>query len=207
MDFEDKILKDDLLAIIPANKTKLNKPMLIIKDSSTFSDNYFAVYHYSEDFEKELTFALPTKNRKTNQILTLSAATKIINKIPFGVLSFQYDDIPYGVSVNHVYKNGKLYFHCATSGFKLHAINKRVSYLIVEDLGINEAMATHNHNSVMIQGTLLLEEDEAIKKEVLLLLMQHLAPSNHKNITRAMVTNTNILVLDIDYIHGKSHIR
>lgn len=198
---------NNLLNIFTSKQTKDHQPILVIKDHVEIKDTAIKTYHYQDDFEKELNFSLPSKNRKTKQMISLQESIAIINKIPYGVLSFQQDDIPYSVAVNHIYKNNKLYFHCAKNGFKLNVINQRASYLVVEDLAINEKMATHNHNSVMIIGNVEQVDDMTEKKEVLMNLMEHLAPSNHKDITDTMATNTNILAFCIEYMHGKSHIR
>lgn len=202
-----ELYNDDLLNIFTSDQTLDQQPMLVIKDRTEIKDKTMKTFYYQENFEKELNFSLPTKNRKTKQMISLQQSIALLHKIPFGVLSFTKDDIPYSIAINHIYRKNKLYFHCAKSGFKLNAVHQRASYLVVEDLGINEAMATHNHTSVMMIGTVAVVDDIEEKKEVLMDLMTHLAPSNHKIITDTMVENTNILVFNIEYIHGKSHIR
>lgn len=196
---------NDLLYVFNPTQTKNNKELIVVKDGCNKKES--TVYCYSDDFEKMLDFCIPTKNRKTKQIISYQESIDLIQRIKYGVLSFSHQGLPYSIGLNHIYKDGKLYFHTGYSGFKLHAINQRVCYLVIEDLGINEAMSTHNHSSTMIQGILRSEEDRDIKKEVLLFLMKELAPTNDKEITKAMIDNTNILSIDIEYIHGKIHVR
>lgn len=200
--------KDALLYVFDAKYVKENIPLAIIKDDIEIKEiEGIKVLHYSDNFESLVTFNLPTKNRKKSQMISLQQSMDIIKKAEYGVLSFTYDDIPYSVGLNHVYMNDKLYFHCAKAGFKLHSTECPVSYLVVDDLGISEPRATHNHESVMIQGTTHIVEDKEVKQKVLKQLMLDLAPSNHKDITEPMINGVTILELDIMFLHGKSHIR
>ena len=198
---------DSLLYVFNKEQLKKGKEMIVVKDGTKIIDTTITTYLYSDDFESALNFQIPTKNRKTKQMLSLQESIDVVKKIAYGVLSFSYQDMPYGIGINHVYKDGKIYFHTGYEGFKLHAINQKVNYLIIEDLGINESMSTHNHSSIMIQGVLKKVDDLEIKKEVLAFLMKQLAPTNDRVITKDIADNTNILVLDIAYIHGKRHIR
>ena len=54
---------------------------------------------------------------------------EILRKGEYGVLSTcGADGQPYGVPLNYVYEDGKIYFHCAAEGRKLDniAVNSRV---------------------------------------------------------------------------------
>ena len=163
------------------------------------------IMHYQEDFESLLKFSLPTKNRKTKQLISLKQCEQLINEITYGVLAFSVNDLPYSVALNHIVLDGHLYFHCAKSGFKLKGINSRVSYLVIRDLGINKEVGTHNHESVAIYGTLKEITDFETKKNALLKLVSSLAPKHPYQ--DQMVKGTTILELEIDYMIGKSHIR
>lgn len=198
---------DNLLNIFNKEQLKSDDCLVVVKDETNIIDTSSKTYHYSEEFESLLNFPIPTKNRKTKQMISLQESISVLKKVAYGVLSFSYQDIPYGIGINHIYKDGKIYFHTGNNGYKLHAIEQRVNYLVIEDLGINEEKATHNHTSVMVQGTLHKVDNLETKKEVLEFLMKHLAPTNDKVINETAVLNTNILVLNIDYIHGKTHIR
>jgi len=182
------------------------KYLVIVKnDCEIQKTDHCLTMHYQDDFESLLKFNLPTKMRKTKQLLSYEETYTLIEKNTYGVLSFNSQNIPYSVGLNHVMINGQLYFHCAQSGFKLNGIGQRASFLVIEDLGVNLDVGTHNHNSVYVLGTLKEITDFDEKKTVLLKLVEKLAPKHPYN--DRMLSFTNILKLDIDYMIGKTHIR
>lgn len=180
--------------------------LIIIKDDCPIVplDNCITM-HYQDDFESLLNFSLPTKNRRTKQLISLPQCYEILAKINYGVLSFCHDGLPYSVGLNHIIVNDRIFFHCAKNGFKLNSINQRAAFLVIEDLGINPAASTHNHYSVAITGTIREITDINTKKTALLKIISDHAPAYPYNDT--MVENTNIIELEVDYIIGKSHIR
>lgn len=180
--------------------------LVIIKDDCEIQQiDHCLIMHYQDDFESLLKMPLPTKMRKTKQLLSYRQSCDILHKGTYGVLSFSYQNIPYSVGINHIMIDGHIYFHCAQNGFKLNGIGHRVHFLVVEDLGINLEVGTHNHRSVSVLGTLKEVTDFDTKKAVLLKLVEKLAPKHPYN--DKMLSFTNILDLDIDYMIGKSHIR
>lgn len=203
-----ELYQDDLVYIFTKQQL-LNQDvdyLIIVKDECKITelDNCITL-HYQEDFESLLKFSLPGKNRKTKQLISITQCHEIINKIPYGVLSFNHNGLPYSVGLNHIIVDNRIFFHCAKSGYKLNSINKRATYLVIEDLGISPKAATHNHNSVAIFGTIREVTDFTTKKAALKAIIDHLAPSHLYN--DSMVEKTNILELEIDYINGKTHIR
>lgn len=144
--------------------------------------------------------------RKTKQLLNYNESMNILHKISYGVLSF-FDEIPYSIPLDHVYMNGKLYFHTSKTDYKINGVGKQVSYTVVEDCGINEEKTTHNHRSVYILGILNEVENKEIKKDVLDTLIHKLCPTQKVDITEQMVDNVNILEINIQYMIGKEHIR
>lgn len=199
----ERISKDNLIYCFTKNQTNNKDELYIVKDKTGLNNSN--ILAYDDDFESLLKFSLPTKNRKFKQLISFNDCEDIINKISYGVLSFTYQDIPYSVALNHVYMDGKFYFHCAKSGFKLNGINSRVSYLVIEDLGVNSTVGTHNHKSVAVYGMLNAVTDFNEKQNVLKKLINDLAPTHPLN--DQMINNTNIMVIIPDYVNGKCHIR
>lgn len=202
-----ELYQDDLIYIFNKNQINLDKDYLvIIKDSREIVEvDNCLVMHYQDNFEELLNFKIPTKNRKTKQLISYQQCKTLLNKIEYGVLSFQEGSIPYGVGLNHIILDDHIYFHCARSGFKLNSRNKRAHYLVVDDLGINKEVGTHNHDSVSIIGEVVEVLDFDTKKAALLQLVASLAPKHPYN--DKMVDSTTILELKIDYMIGKTHIR
>lgn len=183
---------------------KFDNGLIIVKDGVPLQGSHMK--HYSDDWESLLPFKVPGKMRKVKQLLNYEDSLKVIRRIGYGILSF-FDEIPYSIALDHVYKEGKLYFHTSKKGYKLRGIGKQVSYLVVEDCGVNEEKRTHNHRSIYILGQLKEVEDEQIKTEVLSSLINNLCPSQKVYLTTEMMNNVNILELDIQYMIGKEHIR
>lgn len=182
---------------------KFKDGMTIVKDDMSLGDHCM---HYSDDWESLLSFQVPGKMRKTKQLLNYNESVNIINKISYGVLSF-FDEIPYSIPLDHIYMNGKLYFHTSKTGYKINGVGKQISYIVVEDCGINEEKTTHNHRSVYMLGILEEVENKETKKDVLETLVHTLCPTQKVDITDQMIDNVNILELDIQYMIGKEHIR
>lgn len=204
----NELYKNNLLYVFTKDQLKDTDKncMVIVKDNTEkVEDDNALVFHYGEDFEKYLNFRIPTKNRKTKQLISIDECKAIINEIEYGVLSFQKHEFPYSVGINHIYMDGRLFFHCAKSGYKLEGIGCRANLNIIKDLGINKEVGTHNHDSVAIYGTLVSVDDFDTKKAVLLELVRTLAPKHPYD--DRMVGGTQVLELKIEYITGKTHVR
>lgn len=207
MDKFIEIYKDNLIYVF--NKQQLIISdfdyLVIVKDKTMLQEipNTLTMY-YQDDFESLLKIKLPTKIRNPKKLISLSDCFNIMKEISYGVLSFTYDDLPYSTGLNHIMLDGNIYFHCANSGYKLNCVNKKVTYMIINDLGINLKIGTHNYKSTAVFGTMLQVTDFDRKKAALLQLINDLAPNHpyHDD----MVSKTNILELKIDYVIGKAHI-
>ena len=202
-----EVYQDNLIYVFDSSKHHIDEDYLVvIKDTCEIVPiENCRIMHYQDDFESLLSFTLPTKNRKTKQLLSCSQSEQLLHKIKYGVLSFSYQDFPYSVALDHILIDNHIYFHSAKSGYILNGINHRASYLVVDDLGINEDVGTHNHESVAVYGTLQEVTDFATKKQALLQLVSSLAPKHPYN--DKMVDITTILELKVDYMIGKTHIR
>lgn len=63
--------------------------------------------------------------RRKKQQLSGEECQELLTKLPRGVLSVIGDEgYPYGVPMDFVYADGKIYFHCAKSGHKIDAVSK-----------------------------------------------------------------------------------
>jgi uncharacterized protein len=116
--------------------------------------------------------------RRKEKQLTIEECREVLSKAEYGTLATMgADGYPYAVSVNFVFHNGNIYFHCATVGHKLDNIKycPNVSFNIVTDVRVvplipdentNELKPTlngfnTNFNSVVIFG----KAKEVIEKE------------------------------------------
>lgn len=111
------------------------------------------------------------KMRRFKQRLTDDECITILKNSKSGVLAVSGDDgYPYTVPLNFVYKNGKIYFHCANSGHKLDAIkqNNKVSFCVIEKEDVDSEKLTTLFRSVVVFGKAeIMENEEKINSDML----------------------------------------
>lgn len=111
--------------------------------------------------------------RRKKQQLSLEAAQAILEQGSFGVLALDGDaGYPYALPISYVYDDGKIYFHSATSGHKLDAIqrNPKASFCVVGQDKVIPGKLNTLYRSVIAFGKLQIVEDEAEKREALIKL-------------------------------------
>lgn len=119
--------------------------------------------------------------RRKDRLESTERAAEVLNECTNGILSVTGDDgWPYGVPVNYVYKDGKIYLHCARSGHKLDAIAKdsRVCFTVVGADNIVPERCTTMYVSIICFGYARVVEDPDLKHEALVALAQKFSP-NH----------------------------
>lgn len=169
--------------------------------------------------------------RRKEKQLSLEECHEILTKAEYGTLcTIGADGYPYAVSVNYVFHNGNIYFHCATVGHKLDNINycSNVSFNIVtdvrvvplihdEDIHNSEAKFNGfdtNFNSVVIFG----KAKEVIENEKLdglvALLRKFLNLTQFNQYLDAGIKyieksskRTTLVKIEIDHMTGKRGIR
>lgn len=102
--------------------------------------------------------------RRKEKLMTDQRVKEILKEGEYGVLSVLNDlGYPYGVPVNYVYKDEKLFIHCAKAGAKLEAILKepKVSFNIVMTHGVIAERFTSYYESVTVFGKAELMEGES----------------------------------------------
>ena len=102
--------------------------------------------------------------RRKAQQLTEEECVSILTEATSGVLGVIGDDgYPYTVPVSHVYKDGKILFHCAKEGHKIDAIraNEKVSFCVTWQDEVMPKERTTAYISVIAFGKARIVEDEA----------------------------------------------
>ena len=195
----------DVMYVFDVKNTTIGKDVVVVKDGCEIEERENAlVLHYADNFEQYITYSLPNKTRKPIRNMTSVECYKILDKVHWGTLSLSIDDLPYSVGLNHIVVDKKIYFHCAKQGFKLSGVGNRASFFVVDDLGGGKTAPTHSYESVYMIGKLKEVSDFDTKKAALLEIVAHLAP--HHPYNDAMVDNTCILELELEYMIGKTHI-
>ncbi len=101
--------------------------------------------------------------RRKKQLLSEAETVKILKTHTSGVLGVTGDDdYPYTVPLSYVYKDRKLFFHCAKSGHKLDGItrNDKVTFCVIDkDEVVQRAFTTHFRSVIVFGRARILTED------------------------------------------------
>jgi nitroimidazol reductase NimA-like FMN-containing flavoprotein (pyridoxamine 5'-phosphate oxidase superfamily) len=117
--------------------------------------------------------------RRVKQALSREECIAILKASTAGVLGLAGDnDYPYTVPISYVYKEDKLFFHCAKEGHKIDSIlrNNKVSFCVIDqDQVIQEKLTTH-YRSVIVFGRARILTDDAERRSALESLVEKYAP-------------------------------
>lgn len=117
--------------------------------------------------------------RRSAQTLSVEECESILRNGSAAVLSVSGDDgYPYGVPISYVYEDGKIYFHCATTGHKLDAIakNDKVSLCVIGQDEIVQHQYTTYFLSVIAFGRAKLLTDDGERRKALTTLALKYSP-------------------------------
>lgn len=145
--------------------------------------------------------------RKKQRELSNEEAIEILNSADYGFISINGEEYPYGVPINFVYLNDKIYFHGATEGHKLDMIkrNNKICFTAVTKHDILPDKFSTDYRSVIVFGDAYEVFDEE-KISVLLALIEKFSLSyideGKKYIARAEKA-TRVFGITISHITGK----
>lgn len=147
--------------------------------------------------------------RRFKQQLPEEECIDILQKAYRGFLSVNGDGgYPYAVPINFLYKEGKLYFHCAVEGHKVDALRAdgKACFTVIDEPRREPGDWWYHVRSVICFGRVHILEDEAEKDRYLRLLGAKYFPEGYdlesdmrRNAPRALV-----LAFTIEHLSGKS---
>ncbi len=122
------------------------------------------------------------KMRRSEKATDIAKAEELLRSKDFGVLSVCGDDgYPYGVPINYVYDEGKIYFHSTSAeSHKIDAIrkNEKVSFTIVTEYElIPEKLDTMYTSAVVFGRARVINSKRRNKKRHCGYCWQGLSPS------------------------------
>jgi len=147
--------------------------------------------------------------RLKNHELPESEAIDILENCSYGVLALEGDDgYTYAVPVNYAYVDNKIYFHGATEGHKIDAIerNNKVSFCVVErDTVIAEKFDT-KYKSAIVFGKIRVLKDEDDRYKALDALVLKFSPEHLERGRETIKKELNVVAsfeIEIEYMTAK----
>lgn len=147
--------------------------------------------------------------RRMKQKLSEEECVLVLDRNTSGVLSVMGDDeYPYGVPMSYVYTEGKILFHCATTGHKLDAIanHDKVSFCIIDKDRIVPEKYTTYYRSIIAFGKarVVTQEDEILP--LLEILAKKYSPLQKEEIKKEIdkqKSRVTIIEMEIQHLTGK----
>ena len=149
--------------------------------------------------------------RRIKQTASQEECIALLESAPRGVLAVHGENgYPYGIPVNYVFLDGKVYFHCAKEGHKVDALraDDRVSFTILSEPVKNEGEWWYCFTSVIVFGRIseIAAPDKADR--ILRALGSKYFPEGYEMETDIIRNGPRALILEltIDHVSGK-HVR
>jgi nitroimidazol reductase NimA-like FMN-containing flavoprotein (pyridoxamine 5'-phosphate oxidase superfamily) len=149
--------------------------------------------------------------RRTKQLLTTEETAAVMNRCTSGVLACIGDEgYPYAVPLSYVYRNGRIYFHSATSGHKIDAIlrNPKVSFAVIdEDTVVSNEYTTYFRSVIAFGKARITEGDE--HQEAFQALVEKYSgdqPEKDRQDKIAKCNQAYAIAIDIEHMTGKEAI-
>ena len=144
-----------------------------------------------------------------HKALAEEASIEILATGSTGVLSLIGDNgYPYGVPLNYVYRNHRIYLHGARRGHKIDCIgheSKACFTVIAQDEAVPEKFSTH-YKSVIVFGKIRILQTEKEKKAAFMALVEHISSDFLKEgeeVVEEMWKGTAAMELVIEHMTGK----
>lgn len=155
---------------------------------------------------------MPYTMRRNNRMLDEKSALRILQDGEYGILSTCGEDgYPYGVPVNYVFSEGRIFFHCAANaGHKLANLRfcDKVCFTVVGSHSVDEAGFTDRYESVICFGTARLLADDTQKRSALLALVEKYSPNHREQglkLIESALSRTDICEIAITAMSSKGN--
>lgn len=149
--------------------------------------------------------------RRKDREMPESFAFDVANRCDFATLSMiDPDTAPYGVPLQIFVNENKIYFHCATKGFKLDCLreNPQVCITCVSHLEIISEEFTTKYQSAILRGKASEIQSFQEKTAILHKIAQRYTP-NHAHLAgkeiETYLNATSIWEIEISSATGKEH--
>lgn len=148
--------------------------------------------------------------RRSDRAQSESTAVEILKKGSYGVLStVGADGYPYGVPVNYVYDDGKIYFHCAKNeGHKQENMrfSGKVSFTVVTKSDVISEKFTTGYESAIAFG--IASKIVTDKEKALRLLVKKYSPdfiNEGESYIKGGFERTDVFAVEIERLTAKAN--
>ena len=147
--------------------------------------------------------------RRKERMIDTHEAIKLLQTCEYGVLStIGEDGQPYGVPLNYIYKDNRIYFHSALTGHKIENIENmpKVSFCVVGRTKVLPEKFSTAYESAIAFGTATEVQDTEKDAALLLLLKKYSSQfleEGRKYIDRKG-GSAKVIRIDIQHLSGKA---
>lgn len=148
--------------------------------------------------------------RRKAQALSAEECEDILLRGSHGVLAVLGDGgYPYAVPLSYVWKDGRIYLHCAKSGHKIDAIKAcgRVSFCIVDRDEPRPEHFSTGYQSVIVFGSARIADDERELEAAVRALCKKYSPDEPASAVggeyEAFRNALSVIVIEPEHISGK----
>ena len=147
--------------------------------------------------------------RRSKQQLSQRECEEILRAAPRGILSVMGEDgYPYGVPMDFLWQDGKVYFHSAEVGHKVDALAAcdRVCFTVLDEGRQEEGDWWYHFRSVIIFGRAHVVEDEGLRHSALVSFGRKYFP-DEETVQSEIARDSGralVLELEVDHMTGKA---
>ena len=149
--------------------------------------------------------------RRKGQELPLEECERVLRRASAGVLALAGDDgYPYAVPLSFLYREGRLFFHCAREGHKLDALRRcgKASFCVIDrDEVLPEKYSTAYRSVIAFGRVRVLEEAEEKRRALEALALKYAPDDEPQHREREIEAGWNalyVLEMTIDHMTGKA---
>jgi nitroimidazol reductase NimA-like FMN-containing flavoprotein (pyridoxamine 5'-phosphate oxidase superfamily) len=147
--------------------------------------------------------------RRKDRSIDNEQAVDLLEKGKFGVLSTVGENgYAYGVPLNYVYSEGKIYFHCAGEGCKLDNIkfNNRVSFCVVGNTEPIPEKFSYKYESAIAFGRATEVHDKEKEDALIALIQKYSSEFMEKGMEyiKKDSTKAKVIKIEIEHLTGKA---
>jgi hypothetical protein len=148
--------------------------------------------------------------RRKKQLLPEAETVAMLQSCTSGVLAVHGDDgYPYAVPLSFAYEDGKLFFHSATKGHKLDALERdeKASFCVIAADDVVQRTFTTHFRSAIVFGRARVVTDDSEKRHALLCLAKKYSP-DYLDAADAEIDRdwkrVSVIELAIEHMTGKA---